>query len=487
MAGIAKQAAVVSLSRFANYGLVLISPIVLVRLLTVGEFGRYREFLVYSSVMASIAAFSIPNSLLYFVPADPTRSWQYVRQTVQLTALTSFAVAICVVMADLASGGTFIGKQLWPVTIYVLVFTNIDFWEYLWLATRRPIAVFAYTSGRLVSRMLVVISLAYFFHQVEIVLWGLIALESVRLVASAAAWKIAAPKAGTPAPRPGDWRQLLHFCLPIGGSNLLSMSNRYAASIFVAKAMGPVALAHYTIGTYVEPIIITLRNSLSDALLPAIVNRGNRSRGEAVTLWQRGTVIAAILLLPIGCLIERYADTLIVTVFSSTYQAAVPVLRIFLIVLIRECFDFPMALKAINKTRYFLYGDVAAIVVNLALLVALVPTWGLVGVTVAYVISHWLQGFYLGWCTTHLYDMRVRDFIPWAEMSKVALAATLPLALTYGSYLTDHLKFFGVVVGSMVYLPTYALLLWIFRVGEAHTLLKRVRERLVNYLPMLRS
>jgi O-antigen/teichoic acid export membrane protein len=487
MAGIAKQAVVVSLSRFANYGLLLISPIVLVRLLPVGEFGRYREFLVYSSVLASIAAFSIPTSLMYFVPADPARSWQYVRQTVQLTALTSIATVFCVVIADLATGGAVIGRQLWPVALYVLVFTNFDFWEFLWLATRRPIAVFGYTCGRLVSRMLVVIGLAYFFHKVEIVLWGLIALESIRLVGSAVAWKLAAPKAGTPTPQPGDWRRMLHFCLPMGGSNLLSMSNRYAASIFVAKAMGPVALAHYTIGTYVEPIIITLRNSLSDALLPAIVNRGTRSQEEAVTLWQRGTVIAAILLLPIGCLIERYADTLIVTVFSSTYQAAVPVLRIFLIVLIRECFDFPMALKAINKTRYFLYGDVAAIVVNLALLVALAPAWGLVGVTTAYVISSWLQGFYLGWCTTQLYHIPVRKFIPWTEMSKVVLAAALPLALTYGSYMTDHYKLFGVIIGSMLYLPAYALLLRFFHVREAHTLFERVRERLVTYMPSLRT
>ncbi len=131
------------------------------------------------------------------MPADPARSWQYVRQTVQLTALTSFAMIFCVVIADLATGGTVIGKQLWPVAIYVLVFTNIDFWEFLWLATRRPIAVFAYTSGRLVSRMLVVISLAYFFHRVEVVVWGLILLESLRLVASAVAWKLAAPKVRT--------------------------------------------------------------------------------------------------------------------------------------------------------------------------------------------------------------------------------------------------------------------------------------------------
>ena len=161
--------------------------------------------------------------------------------------------------------------------MYVLVFTNIDFWEYLWLATQRPMAVFAYTSGRLVSRMVVVITLAYFFHQVKIVLWGLIVLESVRLVGSAVAWKYVSPKAGHKHPTWGLAADAA-FLPADGGSNLLSMSNRYAASIFVAKAMGPVALAHYTIGTYVEPIIITLRNSLSDALLPAIVNRGNRSQ-----------------------------------------------------------------------------------------------------------------------------------------------------------------------------------------------------------------
>jgi hypothetical protein len=83
--------------------------------------------------------------------------------------------------------------------------------------------------------------------------------------------------------------------------------------------------------------------------------------------------------------------------------------------------------------------------------------------------------------------MRVRDLIPWAEMSKVALAAALPLALTYGSYLTDHLKLFGVIVASMVYLPSYVLLLWILRVGEAHWLLKQVRERLMNHAPILRT
>ena len=143
-----------------------------------------------------------------------------------------------------------------------------------------------------------------------------------------------------------------------------------------------------------------------------------------------------------------------------------------------------MALKAINKTRYILYADVAAIVINLAALVALVPTWGLVGVTTAYVISTGLQSVYLGWCTTQFYEMPVRVFIPWVELSKVVLAVALPLALTYGSYMTDHFKLFGVIMGSMLYLSAYALLLRLFHVREAHTLFERVRGRLVTYIPI---
>ena len=54
-----------------NQGLVIISPILLVRLLTVEEFGRYREFLLYAGLLTTFCAFGINNSLLYFIPARP--------------------------------------------------------------------------------------------------------------------------------------------------------------------------------------------------------------------------------------------------------------------------------------------------------------------------------------------------------------------------------------------------------------------------------
>ena len=81
MAGVGNRAAILTLSRLANYGLMLISPVILVRLLTVAQFGRYREFLLYASILQSIAMFSINDSLLYCIPANPASRWRTVRQT----------------------------------------------------------------------------------------------------------------------------------------------------------------------------------------------------------------------------------------------------------------------------------------------------------------------------------------------------------------------------------------------------------------------
>jgi len=87
MAGIGKQAAVLTAARFANYGLVLIGPIILVRILSVEQFGQYRQFVVYASFLQLFAAFSFAESLLYFVPSYAKSVWRIANQTNLLSSM----------------------------------------------------------------------------------------------------------------------------------------------------------------------------------------------------------------------------------------------------------------------------------------------------------------------------------------------------------------------------------------------------------------
>jgi O-antigen/teichoic acid export membrane protein len=75
MSSLTRQALIVSGSRFLNQGLMVISPVILVRLLSVEEFGAYRAFLLYTTLVGNLAAFSLANSLLYFIGLQPQGAW----------------------------------------------------------------------------------------------------------------------------------------------------------------------------------------------------------------------------------------------------------------------------------------------------------------------------------------------------------------------------------------------------------------------------
>ena len=61
---LANQAAVLTASRLANFTLLLLSPVMLVRLISVRQFGEYREFVLYASLLQSFAAFTIPRAAI---------------------------------------------------------------------------------------------------------------------------------------------------------------------------------------------------------------------------------------------------------------------------------------------------------------------------------------------------------------------------------------------------------------------------------------
>src|SRR5687767_13093939 len=108
----------------------LISPVILVRLLSVHEFGMYREFLVYVSVLASIAGFGVNSSLLRFVPDDPQTGWRYVDQVAALTFASSLVVTAAALSLNSLTGGAVLGDYALRVALYVLLFVNLDFWEF---------------------------------------------------------------------------------------------------------------------------------------------------------------------------------------------------------------------------------------------------------------------------------------------------------------------------------------------------------------------
>jgi O-antigen/teichoic acid export membrane protein len=477
VAGLARSAGIIAIARIANQALIVLSPVILVRLLSVEEFGRYREFLLYVGLFASVAAFGINNSLLYFVAANGDDAWRYVRQAVLLTAVNSVAGAVMLVGLNALLHGALVGDFAVPVALYVLLFVNVDFWEFLWLARRRPGAVFAYTSGRLFARMTVVIATAAISGDVDTIIGSLLVLEAGRLLLSTVFWR--RQVAGLERSTGASWREQLRFCSPIGASLILVTLNKSLGALFVTKLLGPVALAHYTIGTYVQPLVTILRNSLSDVLLPHMAAQRLGPSGDRLALWRRSTVIAAVLLLPAAVVLAFFAEPLVVTVFSEDYRAAVPVLQIYLLVLVRECFDFGVPLRALGRTSPIMWSNSAAAVINVALLVVLMPRAGLAGAVTAFVVARFLEGLYLGWCMLRLYGISVRELASWRDLARVVTALGIAAVVLVAPVWTERLGLGGATLATVLFLLAFAAGLRLLRLPEAVRAWQRVRRPLI--------
>ena len=285
MSGLGNRTAILTLARLASYGLQLISPIFLVRLLTVEDFGRYREFLLYASIVQAFAQFSINDSLLYCVPANPASPWRLARQTALLTLCSTLLVVLVLVGLDVWSAGQVVHGYLLPLVAYTLFSVNLDFWEYFWLAHGRAQPVFFYSAGRLAIRVLVAVITAAVTHDFRAVIWALVVWEAIRFAAAAVAFLVFDRSRYEPSLRE-PWRDQLQFCVPSGTASLLAMLNRNISNVIVARLLGAVALAQYAIGRFGEPVVATVRNSISAVILPEMVrkDRGGTSGGTALAL-----------------------------------------------------------------------------------------------------------------------------------------------------------------------------------------------------------
>src|SRR5690606_20744414 len=153
----------------------------------------------------------------------------------------------------------------------------------------------------------------------------------------------------------------------------------------------------------------------------------------------------------------------VVTLFSASYEPAVVIFQIYLLVLVREVFDFGVALRAVNKTAPIVTSSLFAILLNLLLLVTVMPAFGLPAAALAFVISRWTEGLVLSRSTMRAYHIGLKDLARWADLGKVAIAASIASVVFIGSFWLDHFGLVGVILGSAVFMTLFLVLLVAFR------------------------
>lgn len=457
----------------------LFSPILMVRILDPTSFGQYREFMAYAMLATSLAAFSVPSNLLYFIPHHRDKTPQYVSHTNLLSlALSIFACVVIWLLRDFIEAKTSFSFVA-PLCIYVLLYCNLNFLESYFLANKNARNVFYLSTIRTTVRLTAVIGTAFHTRSVDAILNALILVELLRIVVVA----ILSLRIGLIFIKPDKavLKQQLGFIVPLGIASSLNFVDQYIGQILISAHLGVVALAIYAVASFKVPVIRIIRSAVSDAIFPDMVREAISEKDDKLRLWKRGNVAYSVLIFPIFTVLFWYADIIIPFVFTDEYAEAVPIFRILLLLMPIQCIELSSPLRAANRTGALLTGNLLMLGSNLACIFIFfryIPHLAIFGPAIGTIVGNIVQRIYMGTKIIQFFEIRLRDMLKWRSQAIIVSSVSVcALVLVVGEYavIPDFIRIVGF---SLLYAAAYFIVLRRYRLEEVETIFEVFARKL---------
>jgi O-antigen/teichoic acid export membrane protein len=429
MSSFISRGAVLASARLLNQALALLSPLLLVRLLDIVDYGRYRQFMAIAMLITSLGGFALSANLTYLLARSPGRAAADITKTVALMLAVSVISALIVVAARRWIVPAEIADSWELLALYVFMFLNLEVVVAYWLAQRRSVEVMQYTLAVTVWRLGTLLGAALYFHDVTMIFVTLVIAESLKNLAIYL-W-LRARRLLVFRWDHSVLREQLRLVGPLGLGSMLNKANEFGR-VVVGSVLGPVPLAIYTTAAYQVPLVNIVQTSLSDVIFPDMVKRAQRDPAEGLRLWKRAQMMVAAVIVPAWLLLSYFAEPLIRLGFTAEYVSAAPYFQVFLLLMVRQCFQFSTLLRSVEDNASFATSNAIALAINAALIVTLMPRFGLWGPTLGLVAGQMWTGYYLARRVMLRYRVPLAEIYQWRKFGLSLLASTLALALLHG-------------------------------------------------------
>jgi len=420
---------VLASARLLNQALALLSPLLLVRLLDIIDYGRYRQFMAVAMLVTSLGGFALTANLTYLLARTPERAPADITKTSILMFVVAAVSALIVAVAHPWIVPEEIADSWWLLSLYVFMFLNLEVVVAYWLARRSSIEVMQYTLVVTVWRLATLLGAALYFGEIEMIFVTIVCAEAIKNIVIYYWLR----KRGLLVLR---WerdvlREQIRLVAPLGLGSILNKANDFGR-VVVGTVMGPVPLAIYSTAAYQAPLVNIVQTSLSDVIFPDLVKRAQRDPGEGLRLWKRAQMMVAAVILPAWLLLNYFAEPLIRLAFTDAYVAATPFFQVFLLLMVRQCFQFSTLLRSVEDNASFATSSAIALAINAVFIFTLMPRFGLWGPTLGLVVSQMWSGFYLGRRVMLRYRVPAAEIFHWRKLALSFAASLLAMATMHG-------------------------------------------------------
>jgi len=427
------EAMYVLVGRLITFFISAISPLVLVRLLSVEQYGLYRLVVFVFGVAVLLIGCGICNSLYYLFPRVKGRHSDLLSQTLTILGVISVSfVFIFLVISRFfdvvpkAMMGTFI----LPMATYVAVESIALVLDHIFVLERKSRLMPVLNAVNMIAYLTLVIGAILVFHNVIAVAYALVVFAVARLLF------LLSYLAKRYAIRPGIFDKnildkQLKFCLPLVGSTIVGAIGRHFSKAVVAGLMTTSDFAVFAVGGLgVVNIVQMVYTSISDVSVPRFGELAVQNNLEqAKALWDKMVLVNVTITTPVVLFCFTFADQIITVLFTQRYLASANIFRINLFILLIQMTSYGCIPKAMGKTKAILLGNSirAGFLIPASLL--LITKFGLLGGAVSFVVCFWLNALIQLHTAKKVINVSIGQFLPWKKLAIIFIVSIMPAAL----------------------------------------------------------
>lgn len=374
-------------SKMAGYAVRLVLPFFLVRLLTVAEFGAYRQYFLLEMYITSLFQLGLNQALYYFIPRDTRNAGAYFLNTLLLNFVV-FAAAFVVIGLLAGPLSTWLNMAVLKDMFWLLVGNVVVLMMAVacdcYLTARQSVksAAAFEIAGQTVMSAACVLA-AFVTHRLDAILGALLAARVVQMVAMLAYihWHLH----GFRAERYffGIATQI-RYGVVLGAAGTLLTLLMKLHEFFVSHYYGTEGYAIYSAGCTDIPLVRIFTQSL------AVVSLGQfavlEKQGDWVgirRIWDRVMTSSYAVTLPVVLVLVVVADPLIRFMFTDTYADAIPIFQVSNIMKVAMVFNATLVLRAMSRNDISIVTNLVGLSLAIPLLYVGMALGGMVGIMVA--------------------------------------------------------------------------------------------------------
>ena len=365
------QSAYLFVSKVLEYGIRILLPMFLVRILTKADFGLYSQFFLIQIMLQTIFQMGVNQSLFFFIPRDPNNSGAYFINSLMLNVLllgTAYSI-LGVFRVDIADflGIPVIEMFFWPLAGYsLLAMLNVSGQVYL-TARKLIIQSSVFVVLRQVLASTATLIAAYLTHDLRIIILALVLSRVVSLILVLG--YIHFIQHGFRSERYffGIWGQV-RYGLVLGAAGMMWTFLMRFPEMTVNKFYDIETYAVYAAGMKQIPILQFFSQSIAAVALVRFAQLEKENDWVNIRiLWDKILGSMYGVGIPVTIFFILIAKPLIVLMFTEDYIDAVPIFQINSIAMLFIILNPTLVLRAMNR------NDIS-VKVHLGMMILLPPT-----------------------------------------------------------------------------------------------------------------